>query len=162
MTTTPLQPTIRCSFCSISHRELTARMNAVPGIYKMIAGPVGVYICADCVKLCVDVLVEGQPADGALTALGDNVNLVATLTRDLEAATSRVRKLESEIGLIAKSVARVLPGPHAIKCSWCDLALDSDAAAREHVATCDQHPAVIELRRVQQRRQRRAGARRTS
>jgi len=149
---------IRCSFCSLSLREMSAR--EVTG--KMFAGPAGIHICADCVKLCVDILVEGQRADGLLTALGDNVNLVATLTRDLEAATSRVRDLEFEIKMIAKSVARAMPGPHAIRCMWCDLDLDSDAAARVHVATCEQHPAVVELRREQQRKQRRPGARRTS
>ncbi|MGZ3662979.1 MAG: ClpX C4-type zinc finger protein [Ktedonobacterales bacterium] len=40
-----------CSFCG-KGREQTRRL---------IAGPNGVYICAECVTLCNEILAEGQP-----------------------------------------------------------------------------------------------------
>ena len=40
-----------CSFCGRG-REQTRRL---------IAGPNGVYICAECVALCNEILAEGQP-----------------------------------------------------------------------------------------------------
>lgn len=129
----------RCSFCAISLRDLADR--------KMIAGPVGVYICTDCVKLCVDILVEGR-TDATLTTIGDNIDIVNKLRTELDVATARVRMLEFEIGMIAKSVARAMPKVRRIHCAWCDIDLADDDAAREHTAICDKHPAVIELRRM--------------
>lgn len=42
---------LRCSFCSRPHTE----------VGKLVAGP-GVYICHECVNLCVDVLSVDSPA----------------------------------------------------------------------------------------------------
>jgi hypothetical protein len=134
---------IRCSFCSIEARAMVDKL--------MIAGPHTIYICSDCVALCADVLVE-KKANDLLKVVGEEVDLIARLTRERDSAVDRARTLEFELSLIARSVARVSPAPHAVRCMWCDLALDGEAAARAHVATCEKHPAVIELRRQQPRR----------
>jgi hypothetical protein len=153
------QNEIRCSFCSISHREMSAKAAmGLSGIYKMIAGPAGIFICAECVGLCADILVEGR-AKAELAPIGDNVELVAKLTtepdtattRELAAATARLRALEFALGEIAASATRAMPDLRALRCMWCELALANDDAAREHVATCKKHPAVIELRRKERR-----------
>lgn len=45
---------VKCSFCGKSQKQ----------VKKLIAGP-GVYICAECVELCVDILnMESTDADG--------------------------------------------------------------------------------------------------
>lgn len=47
----------RCSFCGRTQEEVA----------KLIAGPEPVFICSDCVALCVDIClsapVEGKPFD---------------------------------------------------------------------------------------------------
>ena len=43
----------RCSFCGRSSEE----------IKKLIAGPRGVYICNECVTLCIDILAEEAPQE---------------------------------------------------------------------------------------------------
>lgn len=134
---------IRCSFCSIEARALVDKV--------MIAGPHTIYICSDCVALCADILVE-KKANEIMKVVGEDVDLIARLTSERDAAVDRARTLELEMSLIARSVARAMPAPHAVRCMWCDIALDGEAAARAHVATCDKHPAVIELRRQQARR----------
>jgi hypothetical protein len=134
---------IRCSFCSIEARALGDRV--------MIAGPHTIYICSDCVALCADIIVE-KKANDLLKVVGDDVDLIARLTSERDAAVARANKLQLEMSLIAQSVARAMPEPPAIRCMWCQVAIDSEASAREHVATCEKHPAVIELRRLQPRR----------
>src|ERR1700754_2624446 len=42
---------LRCSFCGRLHTEVS----------KLVAGP-GVYICDECVNLCIDVLSVASPA----------------------------------------------------------------------------------------------------
>jgi hypothetical protein len=44
--------TLRCTFCGKDHT----------GVAKLIAGP-GVYICDECVNLCVGILAEDTPAE---------------------------------------------------------------------------------------------------
>ncbi|MBQ7740146.1 MAG: ATP-dependent Clp protease ATP-binding subunit ClpX [Eubacterium sp.] len=46
-------PIARCSFCGKSEQMA----------YKLIEGPVGVYICDECVKLCNDLINESNSAD---------------------------------------------------------------------------------------------------
>ena len=50
---------IRCSFCGKSAKD----------VRKMIAGPDGVHICDECVRLCREIVDEELPgaADGSLT-----------------------------------------------------------------------------------------------
>jgi hypothetical protein len=43
---------LRCSFCGRLHTEVA----------KLIAGP-GIYICAGCVQLCVEILAQDTPAE---------------------------------------------------------------------------------------------------
>jgi ATP-dependent Clp protease ATP-binding subunit ClpX len=42
--------TLRCSFCGKHQRQVN----------KLIAGP-GVYICNECVDLCVDIIAQERP-----------------------------------------------------------------------------------------------------
>lgn len=145
---------IRCSFCAVTGRELFVR--AAPG--KLIAGPADVYICSDCVGLCAEVLIE-ERAGGSLTAIGEHVDIIATLTSERDALTSerdaavaRARRLELGMEVIAKSVVQAMPELRGLRCMWCNVQLADDAAAREHVATCAKHPAVIELRALEAKR----------
>ena len=50
----PKSSEVRCSFCRKPHSK----------VQKVIAGPGGVYICNECVDLCVDIL-KGELADDA-------------------------------------------------------------------------------------------------
>jgi ClpX C4-type zinc finger len=45
----PSGPVLRCSFCNKTQRD----------VKKLISGP-SVYICDECVAICVDVLAEGR------------------------------------------------------------------------------------------------------
>ena len=42
--------TIRCSFCNKTQKE----------VKKMIAGPAGVYICDECIKICENILLTSE------------------------------------------------------------------------------------------------------
>ena len=54
MTTKPFQP-IDCSFCGVRFSTLESAEKA-----KIIAGP-NVFICRDCVGVCLQVMAEGDP-----------------------------------------------------------------------------------------------------
>jgi len=128
-----------CSFCSRPMRE--AR--------KLIAGP-AVFICSECVELCCHVLVEEKDkGDPKPQLLGEQTSAFAKMSADLYEATKRARVLEHAMRSIAREVAGAIPAPHQINCSWCGLLLADTDAAREHVATCDKHPAVIRLRELE-------------
>jgi hypothetical protein len=134
---------ILCSFCGIAARQLTGQ--------PMIAGP-KVYICAGCVQLCAEIIVEQRDSAGGLKEINGAASVLTTAMRDLEDARRQASKLEAAVKTIAREVAKVLPGPHAITCMWCGAALDDEAAARDHVATCAKHPAVVELAKLRARR----------
>lgn len=125
-----------CSFCGISMRQLNGS--------TMIAGP-SVYICAGCVELCADIILERRDGGGPLKDIGRSTDRLAQLTRDLEGSRRRTRELELAIRSVIRAIATVTP-PKAITCMWCDELLDSNEHARGHVATCEKHPAVIALR----------------
>lgn len=60
--------TIRCSFCNKTQTE----------VKKMIAGPAGVYICDECIKICENILLtsEGVQNEDNYTINSDNkINL---------------------------------------------------------------------------------------
>lgn len=60
--------TIRCSFCNKTQKE----------VKKMIAGPAGVYICDECIKICENILLtsEGVQNEDNYTINSDNkINL---------------------------------------------------------------------------------------
>lgn len=124
---------LRCSFCGIAHRD-------IPG-WALIAGP-AVYICSDCVQLCAEIVEERRGTAGTVKQAGGAV--------DLEYAR-RVSTLELAIKAIAREVVQVMPGPHSIRCMWCDRQLEGEGEAREHVETCERHPAVVELRKLKGR-----------
>lgn len=129
-------PEIRCSFCGRSNRDTK----------KMISGP-RAFICDECVQLCAEIIVDERTPDGsALTVIGDHASTRAELTSRLTASEARARDLESAIRDIVRAVARVTETPKVIGCMWCGVELTDEGSARSHVATCDQHPAVIRLR----------------
>lgn len=100
-----------------------------------------VQLCAE--QLVAEIVVDRRDSAGPVKQAAE--------TRELEDARRRVSNLESAIKAIAREVTRVIPGPLSIRCMWCDLRLDSKDIAREHVAICDLHPAVVELRKLQGR-----------
>jgi ATP-dependent Clp protease ATP-binding subunit ClpX len=48
--TEPIVP--RCSFCGRTQRQTE----------RLIAGPSEVYICAECVQLCVEIMADDAPS----------------------------------------------------------------------------------------------------
>lgn len=100
-----------------------------------------VQLCAE--QLGAEIVVERRDSAGPVKQAAE--------TRELEDARRRVSKLESAIKAIAREVTQLIPGPLSIRCMWCDILLDSKDMAREHVATCERHPAVVELRKLQER-----------
>ncbi len=54
-TTQDSKPTIRCTFCQKPTNE----------VKKMVAGP-GVYICNECVSLCVEIIAQESEESSAL------------------------------------------------------------------------------------------------
>ena len=131
MTDTP--PAYACSFCAKARREVST----------LIAGP-RVYICEECVQLCCEILVERR-ASGKLTTMTDGADTVGKLHAELQVLRESEGKLRNAVSSIARSLEAVTEWK-SIHCMWCALALSSEEAAREHVATCEQHPAVIKLR----------------
>ncbi len=53
---------LRCSFCNKDQRD----------VRKLIAGP-HVYICDECVKVCVDIIAEDQPGGALKISLSESV-----------------------------------------------------------------------------------------
>lgn len=142
---------IRCSFCAATLRELSARHGT------MIAGPSPIYICSECVVLCTEIMQErakaGAGADAVVKVIGDQVNIIASMAKELEELRASARPMEYAIKSIAQTVAHVLP--RKITCLWCEAPLADDAAAKEHVGSCEKHPAVIALREARARAGRR-------
>jgi ClpX C4-type zinc finger len=50
------EPTLRCSFCNKSDRD----------VRKLIAGP-AVFICDECVQVCVDIIAESARVEPGVT-----------------------------------------------------------------------------------------------
>jgi ClpX C4-type zinc finger len=83
---------LRCSFCGKLHTDVA----------KLIAGP-GVYICNECVILCVDIIAEAKHAEPASlpewAALSDDellqrIPFIATSAANIEAGLrDRVHEL---------------------------------------------------------------------
>jgi hypothetical protein len=141
-------PDLRCSFCSIDNR-LAARL---------IAGP-QVFICQACVELCCEI-IAGEVAEGTrLDLLGERTNAIAALTAERDAAKSErdaavaeARRYRCALVKAGNTIAEVTVQPFT-RCMWCRTELDGEEAARQHVATCELHPAVIRLRQAEALRQ---------
>lgn len=130
-----------CSFCGRSHRDAAT----------MISGP-AVFICDECVGLCVDILV-GRSADGG-PRLAHGVEVAAKMRADLDAAEAaaraaekRTRGYEAAIKILGDANTRALEAIGGIthRCTWCGELCTNDSV-RDHVAACERHPAVIRLR----------------
>lgn len=127
----------------------------------MISGP-AVFICDECVGLCVDVLV-GRSADGG-PHLSHGVTIAAKMRTDLDAAEARAsaaekraRSYEAAIKVLGDANTRALEiiGGITHRCTWCGELCTSENV-RDHVATCERHPAVIRLREIESRLARKA------
>lgn len=120
-----------CSFCGVAQQQTRI----------LISGP-AVFICSDCVQLCCEILVENK-ASGRLTTIGEHAPVISDLDKrvhELDFENGRMRRV---LGIIGDAVRQCFP--YAIKCMWCDAKLNDEAAAKEHVASCEKHPAVAAL-----------------
>jgi hypothetical protein len=61
---------LRCSFCNKPQRE----------VKKLVAGPT-VYICNECVAICLDIISEVPPATGETIVWPENAAANCTLCR---------------------------------------------------------------------------------
>lgn len=138
-----------CTFCGKTRRE----------VGKLISGP-RVFICDECVELCAQILVEEkEKGNPKLQLLSEQTSTLGTVREEIDAAERRARELERTILDVARTVARVLPTPLAYRCVWCEATHDDIEATRQHVATCDKHPAVLKLREIEAKKPRRRAAR---
>jgi len=142
MTTIPLSHPLACSFCGRPQRDTRT----------LIAGP-QVYICDDCVTLCAEIIVERKSEAGHLTELTHNqTDLLAEAQAELKAAQAVTRDVKWRV----KHAFRVLGEAHEamggnigeLSCTWCGHTCRWQEM-REHVATCEKHPAVIRLREIE-------------
>lgn len=118
----------------------------------MIAGP-AVFICNECVELCVAVLIEQKVpiVDGSAC---DAMSRILKYEEDL--STMRHAHRMAGIGLVGvmHTIAGVLSGlglkqEDAMQCCWCGRTFAAGDEIRNHVATCEKHPAVIRLMEIQ-------------
>lgn len=135
-------PEYRCSFCGKDLREVA----------KMISGPT-VFICNECVELCAEIMAgdEGPVASGKLKALGEHTSTLATIIAERDAAVKvagHAVAFRKALVLAGNTIADAI-GAQFVRCMWCKKACDGEDEAREHVATCEQHPAVMKLRAIE-------------
>lgn len=123
----------------------------------MISGP-AVFICDECVGLCVDIL-GARSADGG-PRLAHGVEVAAKMRADLDAAEAaaraaekRTRGYEAAIKILGDANTRALEAIGGIthRCTWCGELCTNDSV-RDHVAACERHPAVIRLREYEAKR----------
>jgi hypothetical protein len=119
-----------CSFCGKPRRQVAV----------LISGP-RVFICDECVGICVDVLVD-EKSKGRLEVIGERVDAMAKLQAERDEAQDELGKLRRIVKRIEDALG---PPPVKIKCLWCNLDLESRDVAKEHVGSCEKHPAVIKL-----------------
>lgn len=146
----------RCSFCGKTARECS----------RLIAGPAA-FICDECVGLCADILVEGTAASPPLVSIAGSVKRLHDVDRMAAeiAKLSRVKDLR-DAAVDALFVARKALDDAAeafdvgtvAKCYWCG-AVNRGDDIKAHSAICDRHPAVIKLREVEVKRERKAARR---
>lgn len=150
-----------CSFCQKLLRE----------VLKMIAGPsvscgasrVQLFICNECVALCAEVMVDEAKKEWSKLkpdAMPEAVTAFAALSAEREAIDRRheedqraaredAAKLRSALRRIGQVVGEAYGYQVHVRCMWCGAEQPSDDAAREHVATCEKHPAVIRLHEIE-------------
>lgn len=130
-----------CSFCGKHLREVA----------KLISAP-RVFICNECVELCAEIMAgeEGPVASGKLKALGEHTSTLAKLIAERDAAVKAAADAERR-GAALRRIGREVAGAIGVLplCMWCGASFDSQDAAREHVATCEKHPAVMRLRVIE-------------
>ena len=63
---TPKNEKIKCSFCNKSQ----------DAVRKLIAGPTGVYICDECVEICMDILDDLEDEDEFIADSNLDINLL--------------------------------------------------------------------------------------
>ena len=129
---------LKCSFCDIDQK--TAK--------RLIAGP-AVNICDECVGICVDVLSGEARSEDPFHLHGAIEKMAATreLVERTETAERETKHLRMMAALAVKGLYEELGKdiPIMISCMWCDVPLTDRVVAREHAASCAQHPAVIAL-----------------
>lgn len=140
----------RCSFCAKTNHEAAV----------LIAGPTNVYICDECTGLCAQILVERSAQPGSrLTVVTLAVKTVAEVSmaetlgelESLRDGRDRARAAVAAAGkaLLSAADACGLDDVVGIRCVWCGVDLASKQDARDHAATCEEHPAVIRLHEIE-------------
>lgn len=129
---------LSCSFCSAEQRH----------VQRLIAGP-KVYICDQCVGLCVDIMA-GEKVTNDQLKLHGSTQTIAELRERAEAAEGTQRAMRRAIVAALRGLSDSVGKLDTfITCFWCSASVADGDAAREHTATCEQHPAVIKLREIE-------------
>jgi hypothetical protein len=118
---------VKCSFCGKSQKE----------VKKLIAGP-GIYICDECIALCIDILLEDghvgrldASAAGVFVPRSELTSVARTLDQAVGAMGAGNARVADEAGRLATRLHRRLQAP-----------IDDDDLARndEDGATPDEDP----------------------
>jgi hypothetical protein len=103
------EPIFACSFCGKDRRE----------VQKLISGPL-VFICDECVVLCVEILTSDTHGIAHLRPLGESVNLLVALTKERDEAVRAASAVEPLLlrnamkraaGILADALASSLAVP---------------------------------------------------
>jgi ATP-dependent protease Clp ATPase subunit len=81
------QGALSCSFCRKGLRD----------ICKLIAGPPEVFICDECVSLCVDIIIEERAGEMSAAAEAQRAKWEVLVSKDAQSAAARlVRACEAD------------------------------------------------------------------
>lgn len=130
-----------CSFCGKARRE----------VGKMMSGP-KVFICDECVKLCVDILAEDKSLSPEKHEWVDFAAQLEAERKAHEETRAELRETRHAIIAIVDELNHLPFVEKSTRCSWCGQTFPcapEGSAVREHVASCEHHPAVIRLREVE-------------
>lgn len=129
---------IECSFCGLDMRHAP----------RMISGP-KVYICADCVGLCTEILVDEKKSDDRMRLHGA-AQKMGELREQLEASDRDRKHMRTFLRLAIRNLNEAIgKNPQGSYCTWCDQENLDNEDARRHAAACEKHPAVIRLRELE-------------
>lgn len=143
----------KCSFCGKPQAECLA----------LVQASVVLFICDECIGLCVSILVE-KKIDAPFKLLGDAGKLLVRLQADADAASARASADRTRVDDLRAKFRTVFDGvrelglaleePRRQRCCWCGH-VGEESVMKDHVATCELHPAVIRLRELEAKQSKR-------